>query len=218
MTFTGFPPAALRLYSDLGADNTKESWQHRYRPVYEQEVLAPMTALARQLSEEFGDIRVLRPVRDTRMSHDKSPYKTYQGAYRDLEPCLGFWLHLDADGLYASGRFYPHAAEQITRYRTAVTEDDSGARLTSVVERLRQGGFTIGGDRLRTRPRGFAPDHPRLELLRHRKLDVGRRYGPGPELHTEQALHRVRETWRLVRPLLDWVSAHAPARAAEPSR
>ncbi|SNQ52023.1 conserved hypothetical protein [Frankia canadensis] len=218
MNFTGFPPAALHLYAALKADNSRESWQQRYRRVYERQVLAPMTALARELSDEFGDIRVLGPVRDTRLSHDKSPYKTYQGAYLDLEPFLGFWLHLDAEGLYASGRYYPRAAEHIARYRTAVAEDGSGAELASIVERLRESGFAIGGDQLRTHPRGFSQDHPRLELLRHRTLDVGRRYGPGPELHSGRAAHQVRETWRLVRPLLSWVADQAPARTAEPSR
>ena len=38
-------------------------------------------------------------------------------------------------------------------------------------------GYEIGGDRLRTRPRGTPEDHPRLELLRHRSLSAGLAYG-----------------------------------------
>ncbi|MFF4604367.1 DUF2461 domain-containing protein [Streptomyces sp. NPDC001339] len=207
MRFSGFPPSGPRLYADLAADNTKESFR-ALKDVYERDVQAPMTALARELSEEFGEVQVLRPQRDTRMSHDKSPYKTYQGAWGDIAPCLGYWIHLDADGLYASGRFYPYAAQQIARYRAAVDDEHSGGHLARIVEELRRSGFLVGGDRLRTRPRGVPADHPRLELLKHRKLDVGRRYATGGPLHTRQVLELVRDTWRAVRPLLDWCAEH----------
>ncbi|MGW7331201.1 DUF2461 family protein, partial [Streptomyces sp. NPDC054840] len=123
MTFSGFPPSALRLYEDLAADNSKEAWRSRHRERYERDVRAPMDELAAELSTfsggsaGAGEVRVLGPVRDTRMSHDKSPYKTYQGAYLDLLPCLGLWVHLDRHGLYASGRWYPYAGAEVARYR-----------------------------------------------------------------------------------------------------
>ncbi|MEU6309519.1 DUF2461 domain-containing protein [Streptomyces sp. NPDC047014] len=213
MTFGGFPPSAPRLYEDLAADNSKEAWRLRHRERYERDVRAPMEELAAELTADFGDlagpdgVRMLGPVRDTRMSHDKSPYKTYQGAYLDVLPCLGLWVHLDREGLYASGRWYPYAGAEVARYRAAVLEEDGGAELAAIAARLVERGFVLGGDRLRSRPRGVPADHPRLELLRHRTIDAGRRFGPADGLHTPRAGDLVRETWRLVRPLLDWAAA-----------
>ncbi|MFG2336353.1 DUF2461 domain-containing protein [Streptomyces yangpuensis] len=213
MTFSGFPPSALRLYEDLAADNSKEAWRLRHRERYERDVRAPMDELAAELGTFFedwsgpGGVQVLGPVRDTRMSHDKSPYKTYQGAYLDLLPCLGLWVHLDRDGLYASGRWYPYAGAEVTRYRAAVEEEDGGTELAAITGRLAEQGFVLGGDRLKSRPRGVPADHPRLDLLRHRKIDAGRRHGPAAGLHTARAGEFVRETWLLVRPLLDWMAA-----------
>ncbi|MFI5544111.1 DUF2461 domain-containing protein [Streptomyces sp. NPDC051815] len=213
MTFSGFPPSALRLYEDLAADNSKEAWRLRHRERYERDVRAPMEELAAELGTEFaesagpGGVQVLGPVRDTRMSHDKSPYKTYQGAYLDLLPCLGVWVHVDREGLYASGRWYPYAGAEVARYRAAVEEEDGGTELAAITGRLVEQGFVLGGDRLRSRPRGVPADHPRLDLLRHRKIDAGRRFGPADGLHTARAAELVRETWRLVRPLLDWAAA-----------
>ncbi|MFB6477339.1 DUF2461 domain-containing protein [Streptomyces virginiae] len=213
MTFSGFPPSALRLYEDLATDNDKEAWRLRHRERYERDVRAPMDELAAELGTFFEEwagpagVHVLGPVRDTRMSHDKSPYKTYQGAYLDLLPCLGLWVHLDRHGLYASGRWYPYAGAEVARYRAAVEEEDGGAELAAIVGRLEAQGFTVGGDRLKSRPRGVPADHPRLGLLRHRKIDAGRRFGPDAGLHTARAGELVRETWQLVRPLLDWVAA-----------
>ncbi|MER6446394.1 DUF2461 domain-containing protein [Streptomyces venezuelae] len=216
MTFGGFPPSALRLYEDLAADNRKETWRLRHRERYERDVRAPMDELAAELGTFFaesagaggpGGVRVLGPVRDTRMSRDKSPYKTYQGAYLDLLPCLGLWVHLDRHGLYASGRWYPYAGAEVARYRAAVEEEDGGAELAAIAGRLEDQGFTLGGDRLKSRPRGVPADHPRLGLLRHRTIDAGRRIGPDDGLHSARAGELVRETWRLVRPLLDWAAA-----------
>ncbi|MER5870731.1 DUF2461 domain-containing protein [Streptomyces sp. NPDC002044] len=213
MTFGGFPPSALRLYEDLADDNDRDSWRLRHRERYERDVRGPMDELAAELNGTFGEssgpggVRVLGPVRDTRMSHDKSPYKTYQGAYLDLLPCLGLWVHLDRHGLYASGRYYPYGGAEVARYRAAVEEEGGGAELAAVTARLETHGFTIGGDRLKSRPRGVPADHPRLDLLRHRKIDAGRRFGPDAGLHTARAADLVRETWLLVRPLLDWVAA-----------
>ncbi|WP_051778900.1 DUF2461 domain-containing protein [Streptomyces sp. NRRL S-241] len=223
MTFSGFPPSALRLYEDLAADNSKEAWRLRHRERYERDVRAPMDELAAELStyvkeSDFrqstgsvgpGGVQVLGPVRDTRMSHDKSPYKTYQGAYLDLLPCLGLWVHLDRHGLYASGRWYPYAGAEVARYRAAVEQEDGGAELAAIAGRLEAQGFVLGGDRLRSRPRGVPADHPRLGLLRHRKIDAGRRYGPDAGLHTARAGELVRETWQAVRPLLDCMAARA---------
>nr|WP_185907169.1 DUF2461 family protein [Streptomyces sp. WAC04770] len=230
MTFSGFPPSALRLYADLAAGNDKKTWRLRLRERYERDVRAPMDELAAELTAHFAPagsggpgttgaagaaglagepagVRVLGPVRDTRMSHDKSPYKTYQGAYLDLLPCLGLWVHVDRDGLYASGRWYPYGGAEVARFRAAVQDEDGGTELAEIAGRLRDRGFTLGGDRLKSRPRGVPADHPRLDLLRHRKIDAGRRYGPGDGLHTPRALDLVRETWELVRPLLDWMAA-----------
>ncbi len=213
MTFGGFPPSALRLYEDLADDNDRDSWRLRHRERYERDVRGPMDGLAAELNTTFGEwsgpagVQVLGPVRDTRMSHDKSPYKTYQGAYLDLLPCLGLWVHLDRHGLYASGRYYPYAGAEVARYRAPVQEEDGGAELAAITGRLERRGLTIGGDRLKSRPRGVPADHPRLDLLRHRKIDAGRRFGPSDGLHTARAADLVRETWLSVRPLLDWVAA-----------
>jgi hypothetical protein len=70
---------------------------------------------------------------------------------------------------------------------------------------LESGGFSLEGDRMKTRPRGVPADHPRLELLRCRSLMVFRRYGAPDWLATRRALQEVRTAWREVRPVAEWV-------------
>ena len=88
----------------------------------------------------------------------------------------------------------------------------SGEALVDVVNRLARKGFDVGGDQLRSRPRGVAADHPRREVLRHRGLTVGREYGEPRWLATPAALSHVRSGWRAMRPLILWLAEHLAAR------
>ncbi|MFC7648933.1 DUF2461 family protein [Streptosporangium lutulentum] len=143
MSFSGFSHETFDFYRNLTADNSKEFWK-RNREIYDRAVRTPMEELAGELSGEFGEVQVLRPQRDSRFSNDKSPYKTYQGAYLDIEPCLGYWVQIDASGLYASGRFYPYDPAEVVRYREAVDAEGSGTELAELVTRLREEGFEVG--------------------------------------------------------------------------
>ncbi|MFJ3641335.1 DUF2461 domain-containing protein [Streptomyces sp. NPDC090108] len=212
MAFTGIPDEAFDFYKELAEDNSTSFW-HRNRDRYEQAVREPMEALVAELVPEFGAIRMLRPQRDTRSSNDKSPYKSYQGALVDLQPGLGYWLHLDVNGLRATGRYYSRAPQEMAALRAVVAED-KGTELQSLVDGLEELGHTVGGVALQTRPRGVPADHPRVRLLRHRTLDIGRgcdRTAAG----RSSAAEWVAGTWRELRPTLDWLAAHACTRARE---
>ena len=78
---------------------------------------------------------------------------------------------------------------------------------------LRADGWDVGGDRLKTSPRGYDADHPRIDLLRHRSLNAGRSLGFEPVIHSPELLDRVREDWRALRPLVGWLAANCRARA-----
>lgn len=210
MGFTGFPDEAFVFYEGLEADNSK-TYFTRHKHFYEEAVRGPMLALTDALASEFGAAQLFRPYRDVRFSKDKSPYKTHQGAFVDLQPGIGLYVQIDASGLYTAGGVYTEASDQVARFRAAVDEDLSGKPLESLVDSLRTAGCTIDGDRLKTRPRGVPEDHPRLDLLRHRSLYAGRRWDPEPWIHTAEVLDRVQETWRMYAPLVDWLCTHVRA-------
>ena len=68
--------------------------------------------------------------------------------------------------------------------------------------------WEIEGDPLKTRPRGYDTDHPRIELLRFRQLTVARHYDVEPWMATAKLLTKVRSDWRTITPLLDWLADH----------
>jgi len=205
--FDGFSEAALDFYDDLEIDNSKSFWQ-AHRDVYETAIKQPMQALTAELADEFGDAKIFRPYRDVRFSKDKTPYKTHQGAFVAVAPATGFYLQIGAPGVRTGFGFYEASSARLASFREAIVHDRHGPELERIVAHARASGFDIGGDRLKTSPRGFDADHPRIELLRHRSLVVGRDHGFAAYIHTAELLDHVRADWRAGRPLIDWVLAH----------
>lgn len=205
--FAGFQTQALAFYQGLEADNTKTYWTD-HKDEWEREVHAPMLALVAALADEFGEAKLFRPNRDIRFSADKSPYKTHQGAFAATPGGAGYYVQISATGLRAGGGFRAHDPAQTARLRAAIDAGPPGAELESLLESLRRKRFDVLGERVKTTPRGYAADHPHIELLRHKEVMVIRDFGDPAWLGTKQALAKVRDAWRSVRPLNDWVEAH----------
>jgi uncharacterized protein (TIGR02453 family) len=204
--FTGFPEAALDFYDDLEIDNTKSFWE-AHKEVYLTSVKAPTAALVAALEPEFGTAKVFRPFRDVRFAKDKTPYKTHQGAYVGAGPACGWYVEIAARGVRTGAGFYDASSGDLARIRASIVNDLTGDQLGKILAKLTRAGFTVGGDRLKTSPRGFDADHPRIDLLRHRSLTVTKEYGFEPVIHTPQFVDAVRADWRAARPLVEWVAA-----------
>ena len=202
MSFRGFPREAVAFYAGLEADNSKAYWQ-AHKATYDAAVREPMEALLAEVEAEFGRGSLFRPYRDTRFSHDKSPYKTQAGAAVGERRDAVYYVQLSADGLMVAAGAHDMAPDQVARYRDAV-----GPELEAMVASLEKQRYEIGGESLKTVPRGFPKDHPQARLLRHRSLYAWRDFGTPGWLHTRKALDRVVATWRELAPLDAWLAAH----------
>ena len=209
-SFSGFPAGALSFYAELEDRNSRDWWL-AHKDVYERDVREPMLALLDGLEEEFGEAKLFRPNRDVRFSADKSPYKTHQGALVGSGTVLGYYVQVSADGLRAGGGFRAASPAQTARFRAAVDAPSSGLELESILAALRGKRFDVLGEQVKTTPRGYAADHPRIETLRHKELMVMHDFGAPAWLGTKRALTEVRTTWRSVRPLTAWLEEHVGA-------
>ncbi len=204
--FTGFPVAALDFYDDLEVDNTRSFWE-KHKHVYAESVRAPMEALCEALGPEFGPAKVFRPYRDVRFSKDKTPYKTHQGAFVRVAESTGWYVEISPRGVRTGAGFYDASSRRLAAYREAVADDRTGPELEALLASL-DDRFEVGGERLKTAPRGYDKEHPRIELLRHKSLFCGHLIGFEPVVHTPEVLDLVREDWRVLRPLLEWLERH----------
>ena len=204
MRFRGWPPEALEFYEGLEADNSKVYWT-AHKDVYDEHVYAPMAALLAELEPEFGPGKIFRPNRDIRFSADKSPYKTAVAA--NLE--RGGYIQLSARGLAAGNGMYMMAPDQLDRYRRAVADDDIGEGLRRLVAQVESQGIEVSGhDALKTVPKGYPKDHPRVDLLRNKGLIAWKQWPVAAWLGTAAAKNRVVEFLRASQPLRDWLDTH----------
>jgi uncharacterized protein (TIGR02453 family) len=201
MAFRGWPVEALEFFEGLEAENSKAYWE-RNKHVYQDVVRAPMEELLAELEPTWGPGRIFRPYRDVRFSKDKSPYKTAIGANIGGSG----YVQLDARGLAAGSGMWEMAPDQLERYRAAVDKDRSGKALAEVVARVRSEGIDVTGhDELKTAPRGFARDHPRVDLLRYKGLVAWQEWPAAAWLGTKRAKDRVVGFLERSRPVAEWL-------------
>lgn len=204
MAFTGIPHAAVDFYEGLEQDNTRAYWA-AHQEEYLANVRRPMEALVDELAEEFGAAKVYRPYRDVRFSQDKTPYKTHQGAFVKVAEATGWYVQVSADGFRMGAGTYRMDAAALAGYRRAVADDRTGPELERIVGEVGRAGWELGGDTLRTAPRGWSRDHPRIELLRHRSLTALRWVEDADVVTTPRLVDEVRSGWRELRPLVEWL-------------
>lgn len=204
MSFHGWPEGALDFFRGLETDNSKAYWT-AHKADYDAEVLAPMEELLAELAGEFGEPRIFRPYRDVRFSADKSPYKTAIGATLSR----GGYVQLSADGLGAGAGYHRLEPDQLARYRDAVAAEKTGEALRATLRGLRAKRIeVISSEALKSAPRGFPKEHPRLDLLIRKDLAAWRQWPPAPWLSTATAKTRVAEFLRSTAALTGWLDAH----------
>jgi uncharacterized protein (TIGR02453 family) len=204
MAFRGWPAEAIEFFDRLEVDNSKAFWTE-HKDVYERAVRAPMQALLDELAPTHGAGRIYRPYRDVRFSKDKTPYKTNIAAHVGEAG----YVSLSAAGLAAGSGRYQLAPDQLDRYRRAVADDAAGPALEAVLAELRRAGHeaTTHGA-LKTAPKGYDRDHPRIELLRAKGLTAWHQWEPAKWLSTARAKDRIVAVLDAAVPLNRWLDEH----------
>jgi uncharacterized protein (TIGR02453 family) len=214
VAFRGWQAEAIEFYEGLEADNSKTYWNEN-RSVYDNLVREPMIELLSELAPEFGEGKLFRPYRDVRFSAIKTPYKTTIAATFES----GGYVQLSAAGLGAGSGMYMMASDQLERYRQAVVDEVTGGQLDKLVIALDASGIDVEGtNALKTAPRGYPKDHPRIELLRYRGIFAWKQWEPGAWLGTKSATDRVAKLLRASRPLDAWLAANVGSSELEESR
>lgn len=214
MAFAGFPPDALDFYERLSVDNTRDFWQAN-KETYVAAVKQPVEELCTAL-EDYGPFHVFRPYNDMRFAKDRPPYKTHQGAYGESEGGAGFYFQLSAEGLMCGTGYYSMATDQLARFRSSVDADATGAQIARIVADV-AGRYEIGAiSELKTAPRGYPRDHPRIELLRRKGLMMSKQFGAPSWLRTDRVVSEIRNAWRDGAAMNGWLDAHVGPSTLEP--
>jgi len=185
VAFRGFDRGAMQFWHELASEMSRDWFaanKHRYQSLWVEPMLALLRAVARGLAPAYrpialGEPGVLRIYRDLRFSRDKRPYKTHiAGLIRLAGDAVAeagiaaLYLHLGLDEEYVGVGCYQFDQARTARWRRAVV-GAPGAALLRILASLRRKGYEAGGYEHYARvPKGFAPDHPRAELLKYKGL------------------------------------------------
>ena len=222
-SFAGFAKDAMGFWHELASEMNRD-WFTANKALYEAQWVQPMQALlddvGRRLAPVYrplvlGAPKVMRIHRDVRFSKDKAPYKTHIGAVITVAGKkvgeggnAAMYVHLGVDEEFVGVGCYMFVPDKLARYRKAVA-GKPGVELQKIVDQLRGAGYAVGGhDDYKTVPRGFAPDHPRAELLKVRGLTGG-----FPEIPRGLLLQPALADWlvehgKAMAPLVTWLHRH----------
>ncbi len=192
--FSGFPQQGLTFLQELKANNTRE-WFTPRKDVFDNSVKAPMVALVEAVNAELADFApdyltepakaIYRIYRDTRFSHDKTPYKTHiaanlhkQGA--DKHAAAGYYFSVGADEIEIAAGVYMPGPEELLRLRQHISGHfDEFSKLAGDKAVTKLVG-ALQGDALSRPPKGFSAEDPALEWIKKKQwyyfktdLDLG---------------------------------------------
>ncbi len=177
----------LKFLGSLAKNNNRE-WFEKNKPIYLEAKSNFDVFLASFLNELIKvdeSLATLNPkklgfriYRDVRFSKDKSPYKINMGAgfspggKMEQEP--GYYLHLQPGNksFIAAGMYMPDA-EKLGKIRQEI--DYNSERLLAIVNNKafkKLYPALDDFDKLKTAPKGYAKDHPQVELLKHKSFIV----------------------------------------------
>jgi len=180
-----FSEASLKFLRGLARNNTR-AWFEAHRQDYEAHVRQPFLRLIGDLQPALAALSphfradprtvggsLFRIHRDARFSHDKSPYKSWQGARlfherRREVPAPSFYLHLQpGNSFIGAGLWHPEAPTQ-RKVRQFILDNPAAWSRAAHDPALRRR-FALDASEVLTRPpRGFPADFEFIDDLKHR--------------------------------------------------
>src|SRR5262249_35612502 len=118
---------------------------------------------------------IYRIYRDTRFSKDKTPYKTHIAAHFQHQKlpknrAAGFYFAVSHESVEVAGGIYMPGPDELAAVRAAICKDPKAfGKLTSDRKLIKTLG-PLCGEKLARVPKGFSPDAPAAEWLRHKNF------------------------------------------------
>lgn len=198
-----WPPAALEFLRELEANNDS-TWFRTNRARYDESLAGPARGLADRLGH-LGQPHFFRPYNNVRF-RPGPPLKEHLGVAIGYGAAGGYYFDLSLDGLLVAAGLHRPAPDQLERFRAAINDGRKAAAFEQAVANAQSAGMALAEPELKRAPRGYPNDHPRLELLRLKRVTVARRHPLEPWLHKPRCDQLVRSELEAATPLVRWIA------------
>ncbi len=217
--------AAARLKPTLDflaklRDNNNKPWFQAHHAEYEAARLAFEGFVDDFIQEfraheDFENLKakdcVFRIYRDVRFSKDKSPYKPNMGASIALggkhSVRAPYYIHVEPAGhSFLAGGAYMPTPDQLAAIRRAIDRDPAKLKAVLTGKPFKKYFGALDGEQLKTPPRGYAADHPDIELLKYKQF-ITLHHLTDKEVLSPQLMKHTVDVFAALKPLLDWLNA-----------
>jgi uncharacterized protein (TIGR02453 family) len=175
----------LSFLDDLRKNNEREWFQanqeayRKARKEFEDFVAALIPRLA-SFDKELAGLEakqcLFRIYRDTRFSHDKTPYKTNMGATMSKggrkNHFAAYYLHIEPGNIFAGGGIWMPQSPALKAVRQEIFYNLSEFENIIGEEKFKKYFNGLAGEMLKRTPRDFPADFPGEKLLRHKSYAV----------------------------------------------
>ncbi|MBT1700293.1 TIGR02453 family protein [Fulvivirgaceae bacterium PWU4] len=208
----------LKFLKDLSKNNDR-TWFEKNKPRYleaKQGFEDFITGLLKEMTKFDEGLAGLDPkklpfriYRDVRFSKDKSPYKVNMGAGFSPNGKLvqepGYYIHIEPGKSFVAGGIYMPDAANLAKVRQEI--DYNADKLMKVMnsksfKKLFKGFDDF--DKLKTMPKGYAKDHPHIELLKHKSFIVSYNYSD-KDVTDKKFMKTVAAHAKEIKPLNDFI-------------
>ena len=201
------------FFKKLEKNNNRE-WFEQHKPEFkalETTVKQFGKALKDQLNQHdsIDRFKLFRVYRDVRFSKDKTPYKIHFGlTWHRTKPEYrgGYYLHLKPNDIFLACGFWDPNPADLKRIRQEIDMDADEYRDIINEPNFKRIWGELQGDSVKTAPKGYAKDHPNIDLLRHKQHIFMVRYTE-EDVAAADFLDRLDTALQAVRPFVDYMSA-----------
>lgn len=194
-------------------ENNNRDWFAKNKPRYvlAQENTKAFAAHLAELMAAHDNIeppKVYRIYRDVRFSKNKTPYKSNMGiGFTRATDLLrgGIFLNIEPGNSFAGGGFWAPNGPDLKRIRNEFAVNAQEFRDILASEEFVQYFGTLQGDTLKTAPRGFAKDHPDVDLLRMKQFLVSKEF-TDKKVTSKGFAMQANETFKAMRPFFNFMS------------
>ena len=206
------PTDLFSFFTDLQQNNNRD-WFTAHKPTFKT-LETQVKSFGELLKDRFNQhdhidrFKLFRIYRDVRFSKDKTPYKTHFGlTWHRTKPLYrgGYYLHLSPNNNFLACGFWDPNPADLKRIRQEIDIDGEEYRAILNNKTFCRVWGELQGEAVKTAPKGYAKDHPQIDLLRFKQHIFTIKY-TDDEVYQADFLDRADSALKAVRPFVDYMS------------
>ncbi|MBK9285818.1 MAG: DUF2461 domain-containing protein [Sphingobacteriaceae bacterium] len=181
MSAAQISPETFAFLKKLAKNNNRD-WFNKNKETYihaHENVIAFADMLLAEMRKHdnietaSGKNALMRIYRDTRFSKDKTPYKIhFAGGFKRATKKLrgGYYFSISPGNTLVAGGFYGPEPNDLALIRQDIDYNYKDWKKLLANKKLKGTFSELVGEKVNSAPRGYAKDHPAIEILKHKQF------------------------------------------------